>query len=101
MRWWNNKGSIVPVVNWELGYLGTLFDELVGVIEELVKVVWIFGLTGNCCEGLVPDYCLLFTVLDALSNKMLMVSTADLTEDEAYLMLKQTGLCLIILFRQE
>lgn len=75
-------------MNRELGHLCTLFYQLIGVIEELVQVVRVFRLTGNCCKGLVPNYCLFVTVLDALSNEMLVISTANLTEDEANFVFK-------------
>ena len=88
MTYINNERSVVPVVNWELSNLCTLLYELVLVIEELVEVVWVLWLTCNCCEGLVSNYRLLFGVLDALSNEMLVASASYLTENEADFMLK-------------
>lgn len=48
----------------------------------------------------MSNYGLLLGILYALSNEVLMASASDLTEDKTDLVLEQTGLCLVILFRK-
>lgn len=91
----------MPVVDLKLGNLSTLSDQSIRIIEKLVEIFMIFGLTCDCSKRLMPDNRFFFLVLDALSDEILMSFATDLPKDEADLMFEQTCLGLVVLFRKQ
>lgn len=91
----------MPVVDLKLSHLRTLPDQPIRIVQELIEILVVLGLACHCSKRLVPHDRLFFLVLDALSDHILVSFAADLTKDEADLMLEQTGLGLVVLFGKQ
>lgn len=91
----------MPVVDLKLSHLCTLPNQPIRIVQELIEILVILGLTCDCSKRLVSHYRLFFLVLDALSDEILVGFAADLPEDEADLMLEQTCLGLVVLFGKQ
>lgn len=71
------------------------------LIQKFRQIPLIFGLTSHCSQCFMPDNIFLIIIFDTFPNQALILIDANLSQNEAYLMLQEAALGFVVFFCEE